>query len=235
MPQIIIEIGFNAENIKIVKICFSFVFLENPLYWPERRRCSRTSRQAFDWQRRQWTAIFIIIFFSFFFFFSSVVYFSHRRSALIKKLIQQKWLEMANNLGFDPFPDPVGHFGAPWWPFWISRPLIGRNTRSARIKKLIQRKWLGMANNLGLHPFPDHVGHFWALWQPFCRGHSLTMLDILTTSAMFLDNLFLTTYWHERRRCSRSPLGGRLATTQWPLFLPLFSSYFYSPVWFPLL
>ena len=26
---------------------------------------------------------------------------------------------MANNLGLDPFPDPVGHFGAPWWPFWI--------------------------------------------------------------------------------------------------------------------
>ena len=34
---------------------------------------------------------------------------------------------MANNLGLDPFPDPVGHFGAPWRPFWISRPLIGRN------------------------------------------------------------------------------------------------------------
>ena len=26
---------------------------------------------------------------------------------------------MANNLGMDPFPDPVGHFGAPWRPFWI--------------------------------------------------------------------------------------------------------------------
>ena len=26
---------------------------------------------------------------------------------------------MANNLGLDPFPDPVGHFGAPWWPFWV--------------------------------------------------------------------------------------------------------------------
>ena len=26
---------------------------------------------------------------------------------------------MANNLGLDPFPDPVGHFGAPWRPFWI--------------------------------------------------------------------------------------------------------------------
>ena len=32
---------------------------------------------------------------------------------------------MANNLGLDPFPDPVGHFGLPWQPFWISRPLIG--------------------------------------------------------------------------------------------------------------
>ena len=19
----------------------------------------------------------------------------------------------------DPFPDPVDHFGSPWWPFWI--------------------------------------------------------------------------------------------------------------------
>ena len=26
---------------------------------------------------------------------------------------------MANNLGVDPFPDPVGHFGGPWRPFWI--------------------------------------------------------------------------------------------------------------------
>ena len=22
-------------------------------------------------------------------------------------------------VGLDPFPDPVGHFGAPWWPFWV--------------------------------------------------------------------------------------------------------------------
>ena len=31
---------------------------------------------------------------------------------------------MAKNLGFDPFPDPVGHFEAPWWPFWIFEVLI---------------------------------------------------------------------------------------------------------------
>ena len=59
--------------------------------------------------------------FSFFLFFSvfSVVYFSHRRSARIKKLIQRKLFKMANNLGIDPFQDPVGHFGGPWRPFWI--------------------------------------------------------------------------------------------------------------------
>ena len=27
-------------------------------------------------------------------------------------------LSYNENLGLDPFPDPVGHFGAPWWPFW---------------------------------------------------------------------------------------------------------------------
>ena len=27
-------------------------------------------------------------------------------------------------LRVDPFPDPVGHFGAPWWPFWIFEVLI---------------------------------------------------------------------------------------------------------------
>ena len=26
---------------------------------------------------------------------------------------------MPKNLGVDTFPDPVGHFGAHWWPFWI--------------------------------------------------------------------------------------------------------------------
>ena len=66
------------------------------------------------------------------------------------------------NLEVDTSPDPVGHFGAPRQPFWISRPLIGRNTRSARIKKLILRKLLETAYNLGLDPFPDPVGHFGA-------------------------------------------------------------------------
>ena len=75
--------------------------------------------QAVDWQRRLWTTIFIIIFHHFFHFFFSVATFSHRRSARIKKLIQRKWLQMANNLGWDPFPDAVGHFGAPSRPFWI--------------------------------------------------------------------------------------------------------------------
>ena len=73
---------------------------------------------------------------------------------------------MANNLGLDPFPDPVGHFGAPWRPLWIFRPLIARNKRSALIKKLILRKLFGMPINLGLGPFPDPVGHVAAPWWP---------------------------------------------------------------------
>ena len=63
------------------------------------------------------------LFFSFVFFFS-VVYFSHRRSAWIEKLIQRKLKGAPQNLGVDPFPDPVGHFGAPWRPFWIFEVLI---------------------------------------------------------------------------------------------------------------
>ena len=28
------------------------------------------------------------------------------------------------NLGVHPFPDPIGHLGAPWRPFWIFEVLI---------------------------------------------------------------------------------------------------------------
>ena len=52
-------------------------------------------------------------------FFFSVATFSHRRSARIKNLIAQKLTAAPKNLGVNPFPDPVGHFAAPWRPFWI--------------------------------------------------------------------------------------------------------------------
>ena len=96
---------------------------------------------------------------------------------------------MAHNLGLDPFPDPVDHFGGPWRPFWIlqavrrcrrwaSAPGAARlvfiiifsiffpfsgatlsHRRSAWIKKL----------NLGVDHFPDSVGHFGAPWRLFCQ------------------------------------------------------------------
>ena len=34
-------------------------------------------------------------------------------------VILQKWLRTPKNLRVDTVPDPVGHFRAPWWPFWI--------------------------------------------------------------------------------------------------------------------
>ena len=45
-------------------------------------------------------------------------------SAWIKKLIKTKLTVAPKSLGVDPFPDPVGHFGAPWQPFWIFEVLI---------------------------------------------------------------------------------------------------------------
>ena len=48
------------------------------------------------------------------FFF--IVYFSHRRSAPIKK---PKSTGAPKNLWVDPFPDPIGHFGVPWQPFFL--------------------------------------------------------------------------------------------------------------------
>ena len=54
----------------------------------------------------------------------SVATFSHRRSARIKKLISRKLTGAPKILGVDHFQDPVGHFEAPWWPFWIFEVLI---------------------------------------------------------------------------------------------------------------
>ena len=44
---------------------------------------------------------------------------SHTRNDWIKKVIPQKLIEGTNNQVLDLFPDPVSHFGAPWWPSWI--------------------------------------------------------------------------------------------------------------------
>ena len=64
---------------------------------------------------------------------------------------------MANNLGLDPFPDPVSHFEAPLWPFWIFEVLIEGMIES---KKLIYRKLIRGSNNLRFDLFPDPIGHF---------------------------------------------------------------------------
>ena len=44
---------------------------------------------------------------------------SHRRSARIKKLVVQKLTRAPKKHWVHHFLDPVGHFGAPWRPFWI--------------------------------------------------------------------------------------------------------------------
>ena len=73
------------------------------------------------------------------------------------------------------FPDPVGHFGAPWRPFWGPRAAIldlwCSHRRNGRIKKLIQQKLIGGSNNLRFNLFPNPVGHFGLSRR---LGHPLT-------------------------------------------------------------
>ena len=68
------------------------------------------------------------------FFHFSATTFSHRRNARIKKLILWKLTLVPKNLGVHPFPDHVGHFGAPYRSFGIFEVLIEGINES---KKLI--------------------------------------------------------------------------------------------------
>ena len=90
---------------------------------------------------------------------------------------------MPNNLGLDPFPDPVGHFGAPWRPFWISRPLIGRNPECSDQKTYLA-KVDGSAQKPRSEHFPDPVGHFEAPWWPFW------IFEVLIEGMIESKNLF---------------------------------------------
>ena len=49
----------------------------------------------------------------------------------------------AQHLGIDPFPDLVGHFGAPWWPFWVLRRcgVAGPRRRQAGISWIFNTKF----------------------------------------------------------------------------------------------
>ena len=60
------------------------------------------------------------------------------------------------NLGVHPFPDPVGHFGAPSWPFWTFKVL----TEGMIESKIYLEEVVWGSNNLGFDLFIDLVGHF---------------------------------------------------------------------------
>ena len=70
--------------------------------------------QTVDWHNNSG-----LLFSLFFYFLFSVTTFSHRRSVWIKKLFLRKLTRVPKNLGVHAVSDPVGHFGAPWRPFWI--------------------------------------------------------------------------------------------------------------------
>ena len=79
-------------------------------YWHEWSAFQSIAVQAVDWHND--------------YFHYSFPPLSHRRSARIKKLIVRKLTGAPKNHGVHTFLDPVGHFGAPWWPFGIFVVLI---------------------------------------------------------------------------------------------------------------
>ena len=78
--------------------------------------------------------------------------------------MQRKLPGAPKNLGLDTFPDPVGHFGPPWRPFWAPLAAIlnfwGSQRRNDQFKKLIYQKLCRSSNNLRFDLFPDPVSHF---------------------------------------------------------------------------
>ena len=76
-------------------------------FWHARRRCSQSPFRHPT--GHDVSGPLFSPFFSFFFF--SVVYVSHRRNAPIKNLVFRKMFGSPINLGLDPFPDAVCHFG----------------------------------------------------------------------------------------------------------------------------
>ena len=67
------------------------------------------------------------------------------------------WKFWPKNLGAHHFPDPIGNFGALWWPFWIFEVLEEGMMES---KKIFSKRYSGGPNNIGFDLFPDPVGHF---------------------------------------------------------------------------
>ena len=65
-------------------------------------------------------------------------------------------LRIPKTLGVDTFPDPVGHFGAPWRPFWILQ-LVRRCRRWAsypaaiRLVSINKYYWLRLPSNTTNH------------------------------------------------------------------------------------
>ena len=58
------------------------------------------------------------------------------------------------NLGIDTFPDPIGHFGAPWRPFWILQAV--RRCRRWASAPFAARLvcWLRLDYSMKVHSWP---------------------------------------------------------------------------------
>ena len=103
-------------------------------------RCSQSTfgRSTGNYKRHYFLSF---SFFSLFFFFFS---FSPSSTFLIegvlgsKNLFRESCLECPKNLGVDFCQDTVGHFGAPWRPFWTFEGMIESKNLLARVDERVQ-------------------------------------------------------------------------------------------------
>ena len=115
-----------------------------------------------------------------------------------------------NNVGLDPFSDPVSHFRAPWQPFWIHQTIWITTF-------LIE--WLFVSKNLFRKSCLEHPKTynkplsrscrlFWSPWQPFLT-YRFSNHDVSHRTAPRIKKVIRG---HEYWRYSRTLLRGSTGT-----------------------
>ena len=117
---------------------------------------------------------------------------------------------MANNLGLDPFPDPVGHFGAPWRLFATVREKADGKGHYARIMtrrlcahndKDIMRAYYKFCNCDYSNNSTIHESF---VTQKFLDKKGFSVLNILTLdSKKFWIRRYCKKCWGLRKGCSK--------------------------------
>ena len=115
-PKVLFDMKFVSTNFE--KLQAKSLDKELTLFYPcyKNNNKKKNPHQNLNWSLTLKTKS---CYYSVFLFFLRHLYFSK------KEFLNQKThlIGAPKTLRLDPFSDPVGHFGAPWWSFWILQTL----------------------------------------------------------------------------------------------------------------